>query len=55
MPFESYEPQEDYIPHFCTHREHNPPGMIVLRPGKHVYVCPGCGQRTTISVPITTC
>lgn len=34
----------------CNSPEHDPPGMIVLQPGTHVWQCPCCGQKTTITV-----
>ncbi len=35
----------------CTNPEHNPPTMIVLPPGSHVWVCPACGHEQTVYVP----
>lgn len=34
----------------CHHPEHNPPGMIVLKPGIHTYQCPACGEIQTITI-----
>jgi hypothetical protein len=36
---------------YCNSPEHNPPDMIVLEPGAHVWQCPACGQETTVGVP----
>ncbi len=38
----------------CRDPEHLPPGMIVLKPGKHTYKCPECGHITVINVPSIT-
>lgn len=35
----------------CNNPEHNPPGHIVLKPGRYEYICPGCGHRQTFTVP----
>lgn len=32
----------------CHHPEHDPPGMIVLRPGVYEHVCPACGRKLSI-------
>jgi hypothetical protein len=34
----------------CHHPEHNPPGHIVLPPGRYEYTCPGCGRVTIVNV-----
>jgi hypothetical protein len=34
----------------CRHPEHKPPGMIVLPEGVHTYRCPGCGEKTIITI-----
>lgn len=39
-------PRQEY----CKHREHNPPGMIVLPEGIHTYKCPGCGKTQRIVI-----
>lgn len=39
----------------CLHPEHNPPTMIVLKPGTYEYTCPACGKKTTFTVPLITC
>ena len=49
MPFKRYEPFEKQ--ETCTHPEHDPPGMIVLEPGTHVYECPRCGAEQSVIVP----
>jgi hypothetical protein len=51
MPFIDFEPAEAH----CNHPEHNPPGLVVLKPGRHVWECPGCGERTVCNVPLITC
>ena len=51
MPFIKHTPP----PKPCLSPEHNPPGMIVLPPGEHLYRCPSCGTETTIYVPQVTC
>jgi hypothetical protein len=38
----------------CRDNEHNLPGHIVLKPGKHTYKCPSCGKITVINVPLIT-
>jgi len=52
MPFrslkESEKPKELYI---CQSREHNPPNMIKLEPGLHIWVCSVCGKESRIFVP----
>lgn len=35
----------------CRNEAHKPPGMIVLPPGLHVWVCPGCGQESRVVIP----
>jgi rubredoxin len=35
----------------CSHPEHNPPGYMSLRPGKHIWVCPQCGAERIIYIP----
>jgi hypothetical protein len=33
----------------CRHPQHEPPGMMVIPPGKQFHhVCPGCGYEATI-------
>jgi len=53
MPFVDYELPREIGP--CISPEHNPPNMIVLPPGKHVWKCPVCGQETVVFTPIITC
>jgi hypothetical protein len=50
MPFIPSEPSVKNWLNACSHREHNPPGMIVLKPGRHVWECPGCHAQQTIIV-----
>lgn len=38
----------------CYHREHNPPTMIYLRPGRYEHTCPGCHKSTIITVQGST-
>lgn len=51
MPFTDFVPYDEV----CRHPEHNPPGLIVLKPGRHTYVCPGCGATALVDVPKVTC
>lgn len=55
MPFRPLTPEEQQTWEVwnnpCTHPEHNPPSHMVLPPGMHVWVCPGCGREQTIAVP----
>lgn len=52
MPFvEFIPPNKDSN---CGSRDHNPPTGMILRPGTHVYKCPVCGQKTTVTVPVKT-
>lgn len=39
------------LPAFCQHPQHNPPSMIVLEPGTHIWKCPGCGATQSVIVP----
>ena len=39
----------------CLDEQHNPPGLILLKPGEHTYKCPSCGEITIINVPLITC
>lgn len=34
----------------CRHPEHNPPAMIVLKPGEYTWKCPACGEEQTFVV-----
>lgn len=55
MPF---LPQKDELwdlPKPCMSREHNPPTMIVLKPGTHIWICPLCGQEQMVYVPRILC
>ena len=45
--FTKYTP----FPEQCKDPEHNPPSMIVLKPGTHTWECPSCGQESTFTVP----
>lgn len=47
MPFIDYQAPAKT----CRSREHNPPSMIVLKPGRHTYQCPDCREQTTVYVP----
>jgi hypothetical protein len=47
--FIDYEPLDKQ--ESCNSQKHNPPGYIVLKPGKHTYKCPDCGKETIINVP----
>lgn len=51
MPFKklSDDPLWNEFP--CSHREHDPPNMIVLEPGSYEYTCPGCGHVTYFQIP----
>ena len=50
MPFIEHIPPDDPIG--CLHREHKPPGMIMLPAGTHIYECPACKEKTRIVVPV---
>jgi hypothetical protein len=41
-------------PDVCRNPEHDPPGMIVLPAGTHIYECPECGKTTRVFVPEVT-
>lgn len=38
----------------CNSPEHNPPSMIVLPGGIHIWKCPDCGQKSNVYVPEVT-
>ncbi len=38
----------------CRSQEHNPPSMMVFPPEGGTWVCPVCGEKTTIP-PSPTC
>lgn len=38
------------LPHRCQHPEHDPPKMIVLKPGVYEHICPGCGAKKIVTV-----
>lgn len=35
----------------CLNPEHNPPSMMVFKPGTYEHTCPGCGSKTIFTVP----
>lgn len=37
---------------YCLNPSHNPPTMIVLEPGIYEHVCPGCGKKQRVVVPL---
>lgn len=39
----------------CQHPGHNPPGLMVYKPGTYEWTCPGCGAKTVFTVPMVTC
>ena len=40
----------------CRSPEHNPPGMIVLKPGTYEWECPTCHEKQIVVVrPEPTC
>lgn len=53
MPFISHEKPDGIMK--CLSRDHDPPGMMVLAPGTHVWQCSGCGETQTIVVPVRSC
>jgi hypothetical protein len=56
MPFiPNPDPEKNKYKPPCTSPEHNPPGMIVLPPGEHVWQCPSCGEITKFTVSGVTC
>lgn len=39
----------------CTHREHEPPRHIVIKPGEALeHECPGCGKITILRPSMVT-
>lgn len=52
MPFIDFIPCANDI---CKSPEHNPPGMIVLPAGLHIWKCPKCGQETPVRIRKVTC
>ncbi len=40
----------EWVPLPCRHPEHNPPSMIVLKPGSYEDGCPGCHMKTRFNV-----
>lgn len=51
MPFlPRDESDKDTWTDFCRSPEHNPPGMIVLPPGRHTWKCPACGAEQSFYV-----
>ena len=32
-------------PKICRHPEHDPPTMMVFKPGVYEHTCPGCGHK----------
>jgi len=52
MPFKKIEePKPWKARRACRHPEHEPPKMIVLRPGTYEWECPGCGEKQIVVVP----
>lgn len=47
MPFIDHE---EPPPSPCRHPEHDPPGAIMLKPGKHTWQCPGCKAIQVVNV-----
>ena len=39
----------------CRHPDHNPPSMIVLKPGVYEHLCPACGKRVVFTIPAEVC
>lgn len=39
----------------CKSPEHNPPGMILLKPGTHIWKCESCGEEQVLEIPEVTC
>ena len=54
MPFLPVPLEEQPKPS-CMSPEHNPPSMMVLKPGLHRWQCPSCGHVTNFTVPEVTC
>lgn len=51
MPFIDHKPPGNgWVKPKCRSPEHDPPGMIVLKPGAHIWECPACGHETTVHV-----
>jgi hypothetical protein len=43
---------KEFIDNHCRHHEHEPPGMIVLKPGMYEHTCDSCGKVTRFNVPL---
>lgn len=62
MPFDKFEPIEDNwkfdkkekVKPPCNSSEHNPPSMMVYKPGHYIWRCPKCGKTTEFNVPLVT-
>lgn len=52
MPFVDHAPPP---PAACKDPRHDPPGLIVLPAGQHVWECPRCKHKQIIYVRTTTC
>jgi hypothetical protein len=44
-------PNDPWTKPACHSTEHNPPNMMVFRPGRYQWTCPSCGHVTTFTVP----
>lgn len=42
----------DAPPPPCQHPEHNPPNMMVFKPGMYEHTCPGCGKTQIFTVSV---
>lgn len=49
MPFVNFTPVKKQDR--CESIAHDPPGLILLAPGQHIYECPDCGKKTVVNVP----
>jgi predicted RNA-binding Zn-ribbon protein involved in translation (DUF1610 family) len=38
-------PKQEWQNKICTHRQHNPPGYMVVGPQGYKHKCPGCGKE----------
>lgn len=40
--------------HACQHPEHEPPSMMVFKPGTYEHECPSCSRKLVFTVPLVT-
>ena len=54
MPLKKLDDDKTWTRKVCRSPEHNPPGMMVYRPGTYEWTCPKCGDVTSFTVPLVT-